>query len=565
MPIAVCNRPELLVSAGDKEYDIVVVGGGITGTGIARDAAMRGLRTLLLERGDIGCGTSSRSSCLVHGGLRYLEHYRFGLVHESVAERWRLMKLAPHLVRPLPFLFPVYDGDKPGLFLISLGTFIYSMLSAFRTPGPRSRLAPPQLAEVEPLLGSNGLKGAAAYYDCSTRDARLTLETALAAGEAGAVVLPRSRFVAAQDKRNGMDVSFVDTITGQSYSVRARTLALAAGPWTDSVLPAAVPGAGRWLRTTKGVHLVFKAQRFPVQHAVVMPSIRNDGRSSFAVPWGSCTYVGTTDTDFPDPQAETAVNADDAAYLLDHCNHYFPSLSLSTDDVVSVWSGIRPLIAPEDEVTIDEEIDPSDISREERVSRINKRVIVVAGGKLTTYRNMARRVVNQLARTLAAEHDLSIPRSTTHKVPLPGAQDWLNPQQVLAGLQNQFDSLPSEWLADLANRYGTRAAEIAQLALDQSDLGDPLPGAERWRMAEVAWCIDREYACTVEDFLLRRTHIHHKTPDQGAQAASSVAQLISARAGLTQDAASRSVHAYLRSLGSWKAALQGTDPTAGPG
>ena len=555
MPASLCNRSQRLAVANDAIYDVVVVGGGITGTGIARDAAMRGLKTLLLEAHDIGSGTSSRSSRLVHGGLRYLEHYRVGLVHESVAERWLLMKLAPHLVHPLPFVFPVYRGEKPGLVLVSTGTFVYSLLSAFRTPGPRSRLTARQAVSMEPDLKSGNLVGAARYFDCSTHDARLTLETALSAVHAGALVVPQARFTGAHSGKELVDVTFVDNTTGQAFAVGARTLAIAVGPWTDSALPAAVPGATRWLRTTKGVHLVFKAQRFPLKNAVVMRSTHNDHRVTFAIPWGSCTYVGTTDTDFPDPLAQPTASRDDADYLLALCNHYFPQLALTVEDVVSVWSGVRPLIAPEDEVAHDEHIDPSDISREEKVDMVGDRILVVAGGKLTTYRRMARKVVDRLATTLERRHGMSVPRCTTHAHPLPGAAGWLTPRSVAPELEKAFPSLPVNWLADLARRYGTQAPAIAQFACDHPDLGTPLPGAPRWRLAEAAWAIDNEYVCTPEDFLMRRTHIHFKADDQGAQAAPVIAQLISERAGTSPQDSQRSLQAYLESISAWKNAI----------
>jgi len=556
LSFTVLERTQQISKARSDVFDIAVVGGGITGAGVARDAALRGLTVVLLERGDLACGTSSKSSRMIHGGLRYLEHFRLGLVHESVVERWRLMRLAPHLVKPLPFLYPVYKEDRPRLPVVSTGTFIYSMLSAFRTPGPRRRCSARVVADIEPGLEQDGLTGAALYYDCSTNDARLTLETAMDAAGAGAVILPRAEVTGSVRGSQGFEVSARDATSGEEFSVQARSLALAAGAWTDAVMPLAAPGHGKWLRPTKGVHIVFSAARFPVNHAVVMRSVHNDRRIVFAVPWGEHTYVGTTDTDFPDTGARLTVTASDCRYLLDICQRYFPGLNLTADDIVSVWAGVRPLVAPEDEVDADEAVDPSDVSREEKVELVEPGVVAVAGGKLTTYRVMGAHVVDRLRRSVGESWSVNPGPSVTEDRPLPGGVGVDDLEEMAGTLQSEHPSLPADWLAKLAREYGVRAAEIAGMAAQDSSLLEPMPGGGGIRLAEVHFAIKDEYVCTVEDFLVRRSYVYYQAEDQGLAAAPMVADALVATGVLDREAASAQVAEYGARLTEWQEALR---------
>jgi len=510
------DRQQLRNNTSGKTYDLAVIGGGITGAGVARDAASRGLSVVLLERGDIATGTSSRSSRLVHGGLRYLEHFKFGLVHESVTERWKLMKQAPHLVWPMPFLYPVYKGERPGLMTLSAGTLLYSMLCAFRTPGPRKVHSARQVLELEAELRGNNLRGAVEYYDCATNDARLTLETALDAAALGAELFPYAEAVSFVDDGEVTTIEVRDLLLDASWPVSARTVVIAAGPWTDLVLERAVPGTPRWLRPTKGVHLVFAAERLPVTRAVVMKT-RGDQRMAFAIPWGKVTYVGTTDTEFSDPDAPLTVTREDARYLLDATNDYFPNVSLSLDDIVNAWAGIRPLIGPEDESDV-EPVDLSDISREEKLEVYRDRFVVVAGGKLTTYQVMARHVVDRVAKLLASRASISVSGSSASSRPLPGGIGIGSVPALAAQLRASNPGLPGEWLDHLASRYGTRAHQVVELATADSSLLVPLPNCGPVRLAEVNFAVLHEHMCRPDDFLLRRTTIHLTSPDQGAAA-----------------------------------------------
>jgi len=549
------------------------------------------MRVLLLERGDIAQGTSSRSSRLIHGGLRYLEKFKLGLVRESVAERWRMMQSAPHLARPLPFVFPVYRGEFPPLAMLQAGTLAYSMLSAFRTPGSRSSLSAAQARVRAPGLKQNGLCGAARYFDCSTDDARLTLEVALDAVAAGSVVLPRQDVTDLAPDGKGVVAQVRCAATGQTWQAAAHMAVLAVGPWTDGLLRKAAPASPRWLRPTKGVHLVFHRERLPIEDALVMKTV-GDRRVVFAIPWGTHTYVGTTDTDYPTPDVEPTVDGLDAAYMLDTVNHYFPDRRLTTADVTSVWAGIRPLVAPEDEVDPTQPLRPSDVSREEKIELFDDRFLAVAGGKLTTWRRMAERVTDKVARILERNHGLVLrpcstadralpggafptPGSTvrgTGSIASPGTQghgagDAAGPGprpgsgrplglEGLASLAASQRDLPDEWVTFSVQRMGSRAAALFELARSNRELIEPLPGASPLRLADVHFSVLEEHAGSVEDVLIRRTQVHFKADDQGRAAAPVVADVLSSLGAVTPDNASAMVDSYLRELNSWKARLQ---------
>ncbi len=535
----------------DHPVDIAIIGGGIVGAGVAREAALRGYSVALFEREDLASGTSSRSSRLIHGGLRYLEHGRLGLVHESVSERWRLLRLAPHLVAPLPFLFPVYRGERPGLGTMRLGTWVYSMLAAFRTPGPRQSYDAPELARTEPQLRTADAVGAAGYFDCATNDARLTLETALDAAAAGAAICPRALVRSVRNDGDGALLEVEDLFAGDRHEIRARVVVVAAGPWTDRVLASARPGMTGWLRPTKGVHLVVPAEKLPIRNAVVMRSVHNDHRITFAIPWLSHTYVGTTDTDFPDPDAPLTVTPADVRYMLDIANHYFPGAALSPDDVTSVWAGLRPLVAPHDEVA-EGQANPSDLSREEKLETYDGRFVVVAGGKLTTYRVMAEHVVRAAARLLQAQGVPVRPGGVTADRPLPGAQGLDHVEALATRLVEANSAFDRSWVRYLALRYGVRARLVLDIARSDPALAEPLPGCNRLRLAEVHHHVLNELATSIEDILVRRTYVHYRTADQGSAAAEAVADCLVKLEAASTEQARAMVQSYRDSLKSWR-------------
>ncbi|MDQ3296716.1 MAG: glycerol-3-phosphate dehydrogenase/oxidase, partial [Myxococcota bacterium] len=423
-------------------YDVVVIGGGITGAGIARDAALRGLKVALFEKGDYASGTSSKSSKLVHGGLRYLEHGEIGLVFESVSERRVQTRVAPHLVRPLPFIIPIYKGAKPGLELMNVGLWIYDTLALFRAPKLHRTFRGTKAAlELEPQLRADGLRGALEYYDCATDDARLVIENAIDASMLGAdchtytEVLRFERAGAleghsvdpsgADGRRADRRITGVvvrDRLTGVTRTVTCRAVVLAAGAWTDEMIRRfEIPMDRPLLRRTKGVHIVIPRERLPLARAITLIS-PVDARVMFAIPWRERTVLGTTDTDFSGSADEVAADADDIKYLCDSGNGYFPGANLTPADVIATWAGLRPLIAAPPNV------DESEISREHEVFAKPDGLVIIAGGKLTTYRRMASEAVDKTLELLGEIGEVvEAKRAHTKDRPLPGAVELAHP------------------------------------------------------------------------------------------------------------------------------------------
>ena len=344
-PFSRATRDERIAQLNNTEFDVVVVGGGITGVGVARDAAMRGLRVALLEAGDLAQGTSSASSKLVHGGLRYLEQRNVGLVLESVSERARLMNLAPHLVRPMPFFFPVYEKRPRPLWMVGLGLWVYEVLAAFRVPARHKTLRGTRAREAFPALDARGLDGGVLYYDCATDDARLVLETAIGAHEAGAWILPRMRVESfVTDRGQVRGVVTRDSLNGGTHTVSARLVVNATGPWTDRILGMRRQRP-RVVRPTKGSHIVVRRDRLPIEATVMLWTGERGGDGFlFAIPSGESVFIGTTDTDFSGDYDRVRVTGSEVEHFLEHVNASFPGVKLTPDDVVGTWAGLRPLL-----------------------------------------------------------------------------------------------------------------------------------------------------------------------------------------------------------------------------
>ncbi len=521
-------------------YDLLIVGGGIVGCGCARDAAMRGLSVCLVDQNDIAFGTSSRSSKLVHGGLRYLEQGEFSLVFEAVTERRVLMDIAPHLVNPLGFLFPVYKKSRRGVFTVNLGMWLYDGLSLFRTPRIHRNLSSKDVAKEEPALTQVDLKGAPLYYDCATDDARLTLENAMDAARMGAEIRTWTRVVGFTRDTTGRvtGATVRDELSGVESVIDARAVINATGPWTD-----ATRGIGKThahvLRPTKGVHIVVDRARLPVTNAVVCfhPT---DGRVLFAIPWGDRTYVGTTDTDWSGDPALVAADAADVGYLLAAANSYFPAAKLVTDDVIATWAGLRPLIAQDGKA--------SSVSREHEVIVDPDGLITVAGGKLTTYRKMAKDVVDRavalLRLTAGLAHELR--EAHTARNPLPGAVGWPeDDDQARVEAAIRAAGPADEATARLfAVTYGTRGTDVAARMLANPALAAPLVAGRPERLAQVDWAVDMELAKTVTDVMVRRTQLYFRDHDQGLAAVELVAARMAEKLGWDDARRAREVSAY---------------------
>lgn len=380
----VLTRIESLSKLGEAAWDVLVVGGGIVGAGVARDAALRGLRTLLVEQADFAIGTSSRSSRLLHGGMRYLAQGRIGLVHEASSEKRVIGRIAPHLAEPLAFIFPGRRGTSWPRWKIAAGAKLYDLLCAWQNFGGSRLLSRRRILELLPGLSTENLTGGVRYFDALTNDARLVVDTLRSAALGGATVLNYVRLTdALPNSPDSWRCELLDAEAGTQHAVEARAVVNATGPWSDRL-----PQAKTSLRLTKGVHLVVARDRLPVPDAVVMAE---GERILFAIPWGERVILGTTDTDYDGPLDNPTCDATDVLYVLDVVNGAFPQAHLADEDVISTWAGLRPLVA-------DPHGNPSDISRRHEVKMNRPGWWDVTGGKLTTYRLMAEEAVDAIVR-----------------------------------------------------------------------------------------------------------------------------------------------------------------------
>jgi glycerol-3-phosphate dehydrogenase len=497
---------------------MLVIGGGITGAGVARDAAMRGLRTVLVEQNDLGSGTSSRSSRLIHGGLRYLETGDFRLVLEANRERRVLLRIAPHLVWPVPFIFPLHRGDRISLPRLAAGMMLYDLLALFRNVRSHRMLGKRGMIEAEPMLRERGLLGGARFYDAQCDDARLVLATARSAIHHGALV---ANYVAVRtlERTAGRVVGaqVEDRITGARGAIRASVVVNATGPWADRVRTLEDSGAAPLLQPTKGVHVVVERNRIDHREAIIFLSPL-DGRVLFILPWGDLSYIGTTDTETRETPDALTVSPDEIVYLLRSTNARFPNARLALEDVRAAWAGLRPLLVDREHRAA------SSRSREHCIVQGAGGMLTVAGGKLTTYRLMAREAVDRAVRELRFRDGRSRPsEAPTDEEPLPGGE--------AADLGTFRDrglelGVTPESVEHLLRHYGTEAAGIFNLgATDRRllrRLAPPHPAIE----AEVIHAVRRELAQTAEDVLVRRAHLYYEAQDHGVRAVRRVAELI---------------------------------------
>ena len=539
-------------------FDILIIGGGIVGAGAARDAAMRGLQTCLVEQRDIAFGTSSRSSKLVHGGLRYLEQGELSLVFEAVSERRVLMDIAPHLVVPLGFLFPVYKHSRRGVFTVNIGMWLYDGLSLFRSPKIHRNLSPDEVRREEPTLRSQDLRGAPLYYDCATDDARLTLENAIDATANGAVLHTWTRVIGMSHDAGGRvhGVRVRDAHSGEEREISAKVVLNCTGAWTD--MTRALAGQAQpLLRPTKGVHIVVDRRRLPVNTAVVCFH-PEDGRVLFAIPWGDHTYIGTTDTDEPVDPALVAASSTDVAYLLNAGNHYFPGANLTAEDVLSTWAGLRPLIAHTGSA--------SSVSREHEIVVEPDGMLTIAGGKLTTYRRMAAELVDRAVSLLKLSGQVRATRDArTDQRALPGGVGW--PEDDDRGrvvkLIREAGPVDEPTARLFCDTYGMRGIEVAARIQENAALGAALVEGRPERLAQVDWGVEKELARTVCDVLIRRTQLYYRDTEQGLGAVDRVADRMAGLLGWSADRRLQEVMAYQEEVArsrSWRA-TSGSGPS----
>ena len=535
-----------------KELDILVIGGGIVGTGSALDAATRGLRVGIVEARDWASGTSSRSSKLVHGGIRYLEQLDFRLVREALIERGLLLqRIAPHLVKPVRFLYPL---TKPVFerFYIGAGMLLYDLFSytGGRPPGvPHHRhLTRRQVLRAMPSLKANAFTGGLTYYDAQVDDARYVANLARTASFYGAHVASRVRvegFIKVGERVVGVQAH--DLETGEKFEIRARQVVNATGVWTDDT-QAMVGERGQFkVRASKGVHLVVPRDRFQSKLGLLL---RTEKSVLFVIPWGRHWLIGTTDTDWDLDKAHPAATAADIDYLLEHVNKVL-AVPLTRDDVEGVYAGLRPLLAGESDQT-------SKLSREHIVAHSVPGLVVVAGGKWTTYRIMAKDAIDEAVAAL----DGKISESITEDIALLGAEGYHAAWNKRGKLARAF-GVHKVRIEHLLNRYGVLTDELLDLIRERPELQEPLPGADDYIAAEVVYAATHEGALHLEDVLARRTRISIEAWDRGVSAAPVVAELMAAELGWDAARTKREVNFYLkRVMAERESQLQPDDASA---
>ena len=514
---------------GSEEFDVVVIGGGVTGAGVALDAATRGLRVALVEARDLASGTSSRSSKLFHGGLRYLEQLEFSLVREALREReLMLTRLAPHLVKPVSFLYPLTHRlwERP---YTAAGLLLYDTMGGARSVPGQKHLTRAGAMRMVPALKRSALIGGIRYFDAQADDARHTMTVARTAVHYGAVVRTSTQvvgFLREADRITGVRVRDVED--GSETEVRARALINATGVWTDE-LQRLSGSRGRFrVRASKGVHIVVPRDRIVAETGLIL---RTEKSVLFVIPWGNHWIVGTTDTDWHLDLAHPAATKADIDYILDHVNTVLAT-PLTHEDIEGVYAGLRPLLAGESE-------ESSKLSREHAVARVAPGLVAIAGGKYTTYRVMAADAVDAIGHDLAGR----IASSTTDKVPLLGADGY-------HALVNQADQLASQHglhpyrIRHLLDRYGSAVHDVLAVAEGRPDLLKPIPSAQNYLKVEAVFAATHEGALHLEDVLTRRTRISIEYPHRGVDCAESVAQLMAEVLGWDEQRIAREVEIY---------------------
>ncbi|MFI5059987.1 MAG: glycerol-3-phosphate dehydrogenase/oxidase [Actinomycetales bacterium] len=529
------ERAEAIAALEDTELDILVVGGGIVGTGSALDAVTRGLTVGLVEARDFASGTSSRSSKLVHGGIRYLEQLDFRLVREALIERGLLLqRIAPHLVKPVRFLYPLKQRVIERIY-VGAGMLLYDIFSytGLRPPGvPHHRhLSKRQVQRAIPSLAADVLVGGITYYDAQVDDARYVANLARTAAHYGAHVASRVRvegFVKVGERVVGVKAH--DLESGERFEIRAKQVVNATGVWTDDT-QAMVGERGQFkVRASKGVHLLVPRDRFQSKIGLLL---RTEKSVLFVIPWGRHWLIGTTDTDWHLDKAHPAATAADIDYLLAHVNSVL-AVPLTREDVEGVYAGLRPLLAGESEQT-------SKLSREHLVAHSVPGLVVIAGGKWTTYRIMAKDAIDAAVDAL----DGKIPESTTEDIALVGAEGYQAAWNKRARIAAQ-SGLHVARIEHLLNRFGTLSDEILDLIRDDPSLADPLPGADDYLGAEVVYAAANEGALHLEDVLARRTRISIESWDRGVSAAPVAARLMAGVLGWDKAREDREVQTYLK-------------------
>jgi glycerol-3-phosphate dehydrogenase len=493
MGLSALKREEYVAFLKNHTFDVLVIGGGITGAGIALDGASRGLKVALIEKADFAFGTSSRSTKLIHGGLRYLKQLEFGIVRETGRERAILHNNAPHIVYPERMLLPIIEGGSLGKHSTSLGLYVYDLLAGVKRKERRFMLDKAKTLKAEPLLREDILKGGGMYIEYRSDDARLVIEVLKTAHDFGATALNycKAEDLIYDEKGVVRGATVTDVRSGETFNIRAKKVINAAGPWVDELRKTDKSLKGKRLHLTKGVHIVVPKERLPIQQAVYF-DVPADGRMVFAIPRDKIVYLGTTDTNYSDSNDQCFANAADVAYILKAANDIFPSVGLKTEDVISTWAGLRPLIHEDGKA-------PSDLSRKDEIFVSDSGLISMAGGKLTGFRKMAERAIDVALKQLEREENYThAPCRTDELVLSGGAIGTLKIAEFEESLVKEYPQFPKDEVMSLARKYGSDAKVILDDALQSNEDNALL-------LAEAAYSIEKEMCFNIADFIVRRT------------------------------------------------------------
>lgn len=520
------NRIQNIGKMKSQEFDLVIIGGGINGAGVARDASARGMKVALVESRDFASGTSSKSSKLIHGGIRYLENMEFKLVFEALNERTKLFEMAPHLVHPLRFMLPLYEESRVGMGKMGLGMWLYDALALFQVPEMHERLNAAESMERMPAMRSEHLKGSYVYSDAYMDDDRLVIETLRSANENGAVCANYVKAIGA--KFNDGHVSGVeceDTITNEKFNIKARHVISTVGPWTDQLGASLFKDWKKILRPTKGIHLTLPKHRLPLTSAVVMAAEKSD-RIVFGIPRHEMIIIGTTDTDFKESPENVTVTPEDVKYLLGILDHYFPGAKITSHDIIASYAGVRPLVADDSE-------SEGKTSREHTIIADPRGVTFVAGGKYTTYRLMCEQTVEKALQNFDLEEKVKFAKKNTATPLNPyTSPDLFHQAQAQADGWAKEMGRSAEDVKLLAERYGLEALEIL----------NKYPESYSYWQLEAAQAIEQTMCLHLRDFYARRVPLFLADRNHGLHSLDEICEVFQDMMGWTDAHVDREKH-----------------------
>lgn len=528
------TRHENLQKLRNEKFDLVIIGGGISGAGVARDAASRGMRVALVEANDFASGTSSRSSKLIHGGIRYLENLEFGLVFEALSERRNLTEIAPHLVHPLRFMLPVYKGDRVGMFKMGLGMWLYDALSTFEAPQMHERLSREEALERMPILEPNNLVGAYVYSDAYMDDDRLVIETLRSAHRQGAVAVNFCSAIGGEMVEGRLaKIKVRDELSKEEFFIEGRHFVSTVGPWTDLVAPKLIGEWKKKMRPSKGIHLTFDRKRIPLSSAVVMVS-DDQKRIIFGIPRHEMIIIGTTDTDYPQDPREVHSERADVEYLLKIVGEYFPNADITEKDILASYAGVRPLVDDGSETE-------SKTSREHLILYDPRNVTFVMGGKYTTYRRISEEVVEETLKAFTFEECVKWGKGNTNVPlnPLVTREKLLRASQQAEEMAERF-GLDVDTVNFLVERHGEEAFAVLE---EFGHLGRRAgKEASRW-LIEAAHAIQQTMCLNLVDFYLRRSPLFLARADHGLMFMSIIADYFQKVFGWSEDEKKQQINA----------------------